>query len=86
MITNCIDHTKTNAQSPQTNGICERFHKRFCRITFGTSSAAVSKSYKKTWAIYNERTHQGKVCCERTPIDTLVDVQTIWVKKDLAQI
>ena len=22
-----IDHTKTKAKSPQTNGICERFHK-----------------------------------------------------------
>ena len=24
---NDIDHTRTKAQSPQTNGICERFHK-----------------------------------------------------------
>lgn len=24
---NKVDHTKTKAQSPQTNGICERFHK-----------------------------------------------------------
>jgi transposase InsO family protein len=24
---NDIEHTKTKAQSPQTNGICERFHK-----------------------------------------------------------
>ena len=24
---NDIDHTKTKAASPQTNGICERFHK-----------------------------------------------------------
>jgi transposase InsO family protein len=24
---NDIDHSKTKAQSPQTNGICERFHK-----------------------------------------------------------
>lgn len=24
---NDIDHTKTKAMSPQTNGICERFHK-----------------------------------------------------------
>ena len=22
-----IDHTRTKTQSPQTNGICERFHK-----------------------------------------------------------
>ena len=33
-----IDHTKTKAKSPQTNGICERFHKtilnEFYRIAF----------------------------------------------------
>ena len=35
---NDIDHTKTKAQSPQNNGICERFHKTilqgFYQITF----------------------------------------------------
>ena len=33
-----IDHTKTKARSPQTNGICERFHKtilqEFYQVTF----------------------------------------------------
>ncbi|HAU1621456.1 TPA: IS481 family transposase, partial [Legionella pneumophila] len=35
---NNIDHTKTKANSPQTNGICERFHKtilqEFYQVTF----------------------------------------------------
>lgn len=35
---NDIDHTKTKAMSPQTNGICERFHKtilqEFYQVTF----------------------------------------------------
>lgn len=35
---NDIDHTKTKAISPQTNGICERFHKtilqEFYQVTF----------------------------------------------------
>ena len=35
---NDIDHTKTKAKSPQTNGICERFHKTvlqaFYQVTF----------------------------------------------------
>lgn len=35
---NNIDHTKTKAMSPQTNGICERFHKtilnEFYQVTF----------------------------------------------------
>jgi hypothetical protein len=33
-----IDHTRTKAKNPQTNGICERFHKtvlnEFCRVAF----------------------------------------------------
>ena len=33
-----IDHTRTKAKSPQTNGICERFHKtvliEFYRVAF----------------------------------------------------
>jgi transposase InsO family protein len=33
-----IDHTKTKARSPQTNGICERFHgtilEEFYRVAF----------------------------------------------------
>lgn len=39
---NNIDHTKTKAMSPQTNGICERFHKtilqEFYQVTFRKSS------------------------------------------------
>jgi transposase InsO family protein len=30
-----IDHTRTKAQSPQTNGICERFHKTFSTSFIG---------------------------------------------------
>jgi len=29
---NDIDHTKTKAMSPQTNGICERFHKTILQL------------------------------------------------------
>jgi hypothetical protein len=33
-----IDHTRTKTKSPQTNGICERFHKtvlnEFYRVAF----------------------------------------------------
>ena len=28
---NDIEHTNTKVKSPQTNGICERFHKTICR-------------------------------------------------------
>ena len=40
------------------------------------------------WMEYynNERTHQGKMCCGRTPIETLLDGKSIWAEKNLAQI
>lgn len=33
---------------------------------------------------YNERTHQGKMCCGRTPMETLHDGKTIWKEKNVA--
>ena len=35
------------------------------------------------WLEYynNKRTHQGKMCCGRTPIDTLIDGKIIWQEK-----
>src|SRR5688572_28388098 len=35
---NDIDHTKTKAQSPQTNGICECFHNHSARVLSGDIS------------------------------------------------
>src|SRR5690554_870346 len=92
---NDIDHTKTKAMSPQTNGICERFHKtilnEFYQVAFRKQLYASLDALQKdldAWMDYynNERTHQGKMCCGRTPADTLLDGKTIWAEKDLAQI
>ena len=35
------------------------------------------------WLEYynNERTHQGKMCCGRTPLQTLQDGKMIWKEK-----
>ncbi|MDP5147067.1 IS481 family transposase, partial [Shewanella sp. ULN5] len=40
------------------------------------------------WINYynNDRTHQGKMCCGRTPLETLLDGKQIWADKNLAQI
>ena len=40
------------------------------------------------WIDYynNERTHQGKMCCGRTPMETLLDGKRIWMEKNLGQI
>ncbi|WP_422824316.1 IS481 family transposase [Xenorhabdus siamensis] len=76
---NDIDHTKTKAMSPQTNGICERFHKtilqEFYQITFrkklyGDLESLQSDLDNGLWHYNNERTHQGKMCCGRTPMET----------------
>jgi transposase InsO family protein len=92
---NDIDHTKTKAQSPQTNGICERFHKtilqEFYQVTFRKKLYVTLDELQKDldeWIKYynNERTHQGKMCCGRTPLETLLDGKKIWTEKNLAQI
>lgn len=92
---NDIDHTKTKAASPQTNGICERFHKtilqEFYQITFRKKLYSTLEELQAdldVWLkFYNtERTHQGKMCCGRTPLETLLDGKRIWAEKNLAQI
>jgi len=90
---NDIDHTRTKARSPQTNGIVERFHKtigdEFYKITFRKkiySDLETLQADLDEWLIkYNtERTHQGKMCCGRTPFETLLDGQKIWQEKNVA--
>ena len=89
---NDIDHTKTKAKSPQTNGICERFHKtildEFYRVAFRKKIYEDLESLQQDldeWIQYynHERTHQGKMCCGRTPMETLEDGKKIWQEKKL---
>ena len=90
---NDIDHTKTRVRSPQTNGICERFHKtilqEFYQVAFRKKIYEDLESLQAdldTWIEkYNtERTHQGKMCCGRTPMETLEDGKEIWQEKLIA--
>lgn len=90
---NDIEHTKTKARSPQTNGICERFHKtilqEFYQVTFRKAIYTDIEQLQAdldTWIDYynNERTHQGKMCCGRTPLETLNDGKQIWQEKRLS--
>jgi len=40
------------------------------------------------WLSYynNERTHQGKMCNGRTPVETLIDGKRVWAEKNLTRI
>jgi transposase InsO family protein len=88
-----IDHTRTKAKSPQTNGICERFHKtvlnEFYRVAFR------KKIYKTldelqtdldAWLrLYNEeRPHQGRWCYGKTPMQTFIDSIPLAKEKMIA--
>jgi transposase InsO family protein len=85
-----IEHTKTKARHPQTNGICERFHKtilnEFYQVAFRRklfpSLDSLQTDLDKWINEYNtERTHQGKMCCGRTPMATMLDGKQIWEDK-----
>ena len=87
---NDIEHTKTKARSPRTNGICERFHKtilqEFYQVTFRKKIYETLDELQKDlddWLnFYNhQRTHQGKMCCGRTPMQTFLDGKKIWQEK-----
>ncbi len=87
---NDIEHTKTKARHPQTNGICERFHKtilhEFYQVAFRKkiySSIDELQADLDAWIEhYNkQRTHQGKMCCGRTPWDTLLAGKQAWNEK-----
>lgn len=87
---NDIDHTKTKVKSPQTNGICERFHKtllqEFYQVAFRkkiySDLDSLQNDLDQWMHRYNtERTHQGKMCCGRTPMSTLIDGKKIWKEK-----
>ena len=69
-------------KSRQTNGICERFHKtlldEFYRVAFRKrlyDSAETLQADLDAWVTtYNElRTHQGRWCFGKTPMQTLLD-------------
>lgn len=77
-----IEHTRTKTKSPQTNGICERFHQTIQNEFY--ASAFRRKLYNSleqlqadvdAWITeYNcERTHSGKYCYGKTPMQTFIE-------------
>ena len=90
-----IDHTRTKAYSPQTNGICERFHKTMkseCYdIMFRKKIYSSLKEIQNDIDIWlehynNERPHSGKHCYGKTPIKTWNDSKQLAKSKNLGNI
>lgn len=76
-----VDHTKIKAKSPQTNGICEHFHRtiqnEFYAIAFRKkiySSLEQLQHDLDEWMLdYNtRRTHSGRFCFGKTPMETFL--------------
>jgi transposase InsO family protein len=89
---NEIDHTKTRVKSPQTNGICERFHQtvlnEFYRVFFRKKIYSDIESLQNDLDEYideynNDRTHQGKRCQGRTPMQTFIEGKRLCEEKNL---
>ena len=85
-----IDHTRTKARSPQTNGICERFNKTILNEFYQV--APRKKLYRTIDELqtdldvsmrdYNSaRTHQGRWCYGKTPMQTFIDTLPIAKEK-----
>ena len=90
MAINDIEHTRTKARHPQTNGICERFHKTILQEFYQpTLRRRIYESIDQLqedldiWldSYNNKRTHQGKRCDGKTPMETLLDGKRIWKEK-----
>lgn len=87
-----IDHAKTKARSPQTNGICERFNRtvqdEFYAIAFRkkiyTSLEQIQTDLDEWIDYYNRnRTHTGKYCFGRTPLQTFEETVPLAKEKQL---
>lgn len=88
-----IDHTRTKARSPQTNGIVERLHKtllnEFYRVAFRKklyhTLEELQADLDQFLAHYNtERPHQGRWCYGKTPMQTFIDSVPLAKEKMLA--
>ena len=87
-----IDHTRTKARSPQTNGFVERFHRtileEFYNVAFRkkvyTSLEQLQGDVDEWLLQYNrERPHSGRYCYGKTPLQTFRDSKHLADAKQL---
>ena len=89
-----IEQSRTKAKSPQTNGICERFNKtvkdEFFSVAFRkkvyNSLEDLQTDLDEWFKEYNEeRTHSGKYCYGKTPMQTFRDSLHLATEKMLGE-
>jgi len=77
-----IDHSRTKTKSPQTNGICERFHKtvldEFYRVrlpqeALSQSGRAAGRRGPVAPPLQRSPHPQGRWCYGKTPMQTFLD-------------
>lgn len=88
-----IDHSRTKARHPQTNGIVERFHRtmkqEFYDIAFRKKIYSTLEDLQydlDQWlSSYNNlRPHSGKYCYGKTPMQTFKDSKHIAIDKNIS--
>lgn len=86
---NDIEHSKTKAKNPQTNGcteklnqtILEEFYKVAFRKKLYTRLEEIQTDLDEFMRWYNEeRTNQGRHCQGRTPMQTFLDERPLYIK------
>jgi transposase InsO family protein len=89
-----IDHSRTKVRHPQTNGICERFHRtiqeEFYAITFRKKIYSTLKQLQADldeWMDYYnlQRPHSGRYCYGKTPMQTFEESLPLAKQKLLNQ-
>lgn len=90
-----IDHSRTKAKHPQTNGICERLHRTmqdefyatvFRKKIYGTLDELQSDLDLWLEEYNTNRTHTGKYCYGRTPMQTFAETRILAKEKQLDQL
>ncbi|MEV8468672.1 integrase core domain-containing protein, partial [Fluviibacterium sp. DFM31] len=87
-----VDHSRTEANSAQTNGICKRFHRTikdaiydiaFCKKLYRSVKAL--QVDLDVWLVNcnEQRPHSGKYCYVKTPVQTFRETLNIVFEKTI---